>query len=357
MVANGGNFNYQYNWSNGDTTDIINNLQAGNYIVTLTDALGCSVIDSATIIEPSLLTLTYAVTPSTGNDGIINLTPLGGSPTYIYNWSDGNTNKDRTALTVKNYHVTITDNNGCSITEKFSIYDSNTCLDDVYQAENALVGNGSTIHFSDTTGALGDGFVEFGSNTTETLTFSVNPTIDTIYEIGIRYSQGNSDEPLEVLIDGNVIYSNLVFSKTINWNTWNYITFKEHFTAGTHSIQFKNISANGPDIDYLSLCVTSPDTIISNYNIAHRSDQPTLVPYPNPASNHLNLDIQLFNAPQGIITIFDVNGRMMHQYTITNKGKNIIQQQIAINDYAEGLYFVQLKTEKGSIVKKITVIK
>ncbi|MGB0984733.1 MAG: T9SS type A sorting domain-containing protein, partial [Saprospiraceae bacterium] len=357
LVANGGNFNYQYNWSNGDTTDIINNLQAGNYIVTLTDALGCSVIDSATIIEPSLLTLTYAVTPSTGNDGIINLTPLGGSPTYIYNWSDGNTNKDRTALTVKNYHVTITDNNGCSITEKFSIYDSNTCLDDVYQAENALVANGSTIHLSDTTGALGDGFVEFGSNTTETLTFSVNPTIDTIYEIGIRYSQGNSDEPLEVLIDGNQVYSNLVFSKTINWNTWNYITFKEHFTAGTHSIQFKNISANGPDIDYLSLCVTSPDTIISNYNIAHRSDQPTLVPYPNPASNHLNLDIQLFNAPQGIITIFDVNGRMMHQYTITNKGKNIIQQQIAINDYAEGLYFVQLKTEKGSIVKKITVIK
>jgi hypothetical protein len=357
VMANGGNANYQYLWNNGNTTNSINNLNAGTYIITLTDALGCTVIDSASVIEPSLLSLTYAVSPTTGNDGIIDITPLGGSPSYTYNWSDGNINEDRTALTTKNYHVTITDNNGCSVTEKFSIYDSNTCLDDIYQAENALTANGSTVNLNDTTGALGDGFVQFGGNIAETLTFNVTPSTDTIYEIGLRYSQGDSDKPLEVIIDGNVVYASLVFSKTINWNTWNYMTFKERFTLGTHTIQFKNIGANGPDIDYLSLCVTSPDTTISNYNIAKNIEQPTLIPYPNPASSDLNLDIQLLNAPQGIITIVDVNGRIMYQSIISNNGQAIIQQHVAINDYADGLYFVQLKTEKGSIVKKVTVIK
>ncbi len=41
IVVSGGAGPYQYNWSNGETTETIHNLDAGDYTVTVTDANGC----------------------------------------------------------------------------------------------------------------------------------------------------------------------------------------------------------------------------------------------------------------------------------------------------------------------------
>ena len=352
----GGNGNYTYQWNNNATTADIFNLQSGTYTVVVTDVLGCETTDSVTIQEPSALTLTYALSATTGNDGSIDITALGGTPNYIFNWSDGINTEDRTNLTVGNYEVTITDGNGCTDDESFIVFDANTCIDDIYQAENSIA-TGANIVLNDNNGALGAGYTAFGNGTTETVSFDVTPMTDTVYEISVRYTQGTADEPLEISIDGTVAYPSLIFSKTIDWTTWNYLTFKQTLTAGTHSIQFKNIQGNGPDMDYISLCVTSPDTTVSTFNVNNDLYQPAMRPYPNPTTFSLNVDIELLNAPEGTLTIYDVNGRMMYQNIIKNNGQTIIKEQVDVEKYAEGIYFVQLKTALGSIVRKITVLK
>ena len=352
----GGNGNYTYQWSNNATTADIFNLQGGTYTVVVADNLGCLITDSVVIQEPTALTFTYALSATTGNDGFIDVATIGGTPTYTFNWSDGINTEDRTNLTVGNYAVTITDANGCFDNESFIIFDGNTCIDDIYQAEDATT-NGANAILSNANGSLGAGYTAFGASTSETITFDVSPTTDTVYEVSVRYTQGSTDKSMEISIDGNVVHNSLTFAQTANWVTWGYLTFKQTLTAGTHSIQFRNIQGNSPDMDYLSLCMTSPDTTTSTFSINNTLYQPALRPYPNPTTFNLNVDIELSNALEGTLTIYDVSGRMMYQNMIKNNGQTIIKEQIDVENYAEGMYFVQLKTAFGNIVKKVTVLK
>jgi len=50
LTTSGGTAPYKYIWSNGKTTEDINNLTAGTYTVTVTDAKGCFEIKSATVL-------------------------------------------------------------------------------------------------------------------------------------------------------------------------------------------------------------------------------------------------------------------------------------------------------------------
>ncbi len=57
LTVSGGTSPYTYAWSNSATTQDISNLTAGTYTVTVTDANACTKTLSATITQPSALTL------------------------------------------------------------------------------------------------------------------------------------------------------------------------------------------------------------------------------------------------------------------------------------------------------------
>ena len=62
-MANGGTPGYTYNWNpNVSTNDSAVNIIAGAYSITVTDVNACTVVQSATVTEPPVLTL--ATTPT-----------------------------------------------------------------------------------------------------------------------------------------------------------------------------------------------------------------------------------------------------------------------------------------------------
>ena len=121
----GGTAPYYYSWNNGASITNISNLAAGNYLVTVTDVKGCSITNSATVIQPSealnASILVNNISCFGSNSGSANLTVTGGTPAYTYNWTGGVTTQNRTNLAAGNYSVTVTDTKGCSATSAATI--------------------------------------------------------------------------------------------------------------------------------------------------------------------------------------------------------------------------------------------
>lgn len=114
----GGVGNKNFSWDNGSSAQNLTGLYAGTYSLTVTDANGCTTTNSAIINQPSsgliLDTDIIDITCYGGNTGSIDLSVSGGSPTYSYSWSNGNTTEDVIGLSVGTYTVTVTDINYCT---------------------------------------------------------------------------------------------------------------------------------------------------------------------------------------------------------------------------------------------------
>lgn len=122
----GGLTPYTYAWSpSGGNAATANNLIAGNYTCIITDAAGCSSTQTVAITEPPQLTSTMAsqnVSCNGANNGSATITVGGGSPQYQYSWTPGGGNTANiTGLGIGNYVVTVTDANGCTITNSVAI--------------------------------------------------------------------------------------------------------------------------------------------------------------------------------------------------------------------------------------------
>lgn len=115
---------YTYVWSNGYTTNSISDVPVGDYIVTITDATGCSRTLSFTITQPAALSPTAVINNNQcGAEGnfSIDLSVTGGKTPYTYLWSNGATTQDIQSLNSGIYSVTITDANGCSAIKEVDI--------------------------------------------------------------------------------------------------------------------------------------------------------------------------------------------------------------------------------------------
>ena len=125
--VSGGTGTYTYSWSpSGGTSATATGLIAGNYTVTVTDANSCTTTQSFTITEPSALSVTAGsqtnVSCNRGSNGSATVSVTGGTSGYTYLWSpSGGTSATATALSAGTYTCTVTDANGCTATQSFTI--------------------------------------------------------------------------------------------------------------------------------------------------------------------------------------------------------------------------------------------
>ena len=160
---------YAYMWLdlNGDTigtTSSVNMLLAGDYVLysSYSGINGCTTVDTLTISENSLIqsnTIITDVSCDGGSDGKIILSTGGGIPPYTYDWNNGSSNSIISNLSAGTYSVTITDANGCVVTENYYVQEPDLLVATVSVNQTYILNatqTGGTPPYSYQSGTLED---------------------------------------------------------------------------------------------------------------------------------------------------------------------------------------------------------
>jgi outer membrane protein OmpA-like peptidoglycan-associated protein len=125
IAVKGGTPPYSYSWNTGAKNEDLSEVPAGNYTVTISDAIGNKKVLTATVTQPSNFTLKIEkvknLTCFESNNGAVITSVGGGTPPYKFDWSNGNKTNDLMNVPGGEYTVTASDANGCERNEKVVI--------------------------------------------------------------------------------------------------------------------------------------------------------------------------------------------------------------------------------------------
>ncbi len=369
VTIEGGQSPYQFQWSNGATSEDLMNISAAQYRVTIIDANGCQEISQNwNVAGPSepLNAIVDVLQPSTCfgfADGYASIQVTGGTSTYSYNWNNGNTSSfinDIPGI----YSCTVTDANSCTtIVENIEITGAAEVLEvelldvadnlcagnisgglniDVSGGEAPYVYNWSNGSLSEDVGSLGGGYYQC------TITDALGCTITAPGQGWFVYEP----EPFFVNTEITASYSGLsngTATILLTGGTSPYFYNWDSQTGGQEAATATNLSAGFytvtiTDQNGCSIVETVEVPLQTNVDEIDLKIKTTL--YPNPSSGLTNLSIQLKEAAMADVIVY------------SNLGKALIEQNIAVNNlsntsfdltaFPDGVYYFHVKTPFGS---------
>lgn len=126
VYISGGTPPYTYHWSNGVSASQANNLTAGTYTVTVTDAAGCSLSAEASVLQPAndialIVNQLQAACYGETNGKAQAVASGGNGAPFTYMWNNGAQTDTVSNLAPGNYAVTVSDQAGCTASQQVQI--------------------------------------------------------------------------------------------------------------------------------------------------------------------------------------------------------------------------------------------
>ena len=124
VVPSGGSGTYTYLWNTGATTQNLDSVAAGVYVLTITDGNGCTLVVQDTVGQPAALADSASqvnVLCHGDSTGAVNVLMSGGTAPYTYLWSTGDTLPSLTDLPAGTYTLTVVDAQQCSFSQSYTV--------------------------------------------------------------------------------------------------------------------------------------------------------------------------------------------------------------------------------------------
>ena len=203
VTPTGGSTPYSYAWPSGTLTANETGLSQGTYVVTVTDAKGCTSTSSVVVTQPDTLKITTGNIPVScfgQSDGQLIATPVGGTSPYSFNWSNSFTDSVNLGLAIGSYQVTITDANGCSTNTSLTITQPDVIRLTVSPRDTICIGNSSTIQATATGGNTNYTY-NWNNNLSNSRTHVVSPNEKTTYTVSVNDEKGCSTTQDSIVIN------------------------------------------------------------------------------------------------------------------------------------------------------------
>ncbi|WP_198664853.1 gliding motility-associated C-terminal domain-containing protein [Lewinella sp. IMCC34191] len=177
---------------------------AGTYTVSAIDANGCTGDFEISVTEPPVLAVNLQSDSSScfgANDGYAAVSPAGGRPDYLLSWSNGSVSDSLANLGPGTYTITVTDQNGCAVSDSATLNDPDEILGILDSVENLVCFGQATgaVSLSATGGVPTYTFSSDGQN------YQTAPRLDSLLagelELYVRDQNGCQDTVVALLTE------------------------------------------------------------------------------------------------------------------------------------------------------------
>jgi len=418
LNVTGGNGSYLYTWSSNVGVSQINHsnvttLLPGSYIVTVQDAAHCFSFNSYQITEPTALTLSVTNTPATcGNtDGTATALSAGGNIPYSYLWTGGQTTQTAVGLALGSRTVTVTDSKGCTTSATTTLtattISTPVCIvsvDTLTSSRNIIVWNKPVVtnidsfrvyreissaytHIANVAYSALSEYVDITNGVNPNIT-SYKYKISAVDHCGGVSALSSYHQTIHLSVSAATPCGfNLSWNDYVGMPITQYRIMRDSAHTGwkaMDSVSYGNTAwtdiscypANDSifymlEIDNGSGCTASlkndpqPMSISLNSsrsNVYRVGQNPTNVintnadmialVYPNPNSGFFTIDLKNNISGVAVIKVFNMVGEEV-QHTNCSGCSNKITMDMS--KQAQGVYYLQISTEKQTITKKIII--
>jgi len=115
----GGELPYSYYWSNGSTSDMLSDVLAGTYSLTVVDAANCFITTSIVLSPPQPPVVALPSIPTLCPSDTVTISVNEGMA--LYSWNTGDDTREISIHTPGYYSVTITADNSCTASASFNV--------------------------------------------------------------------------------------------------------------------------------------------------------------------------------------------------------------------------------------------
>jgi hypothetical protein len=203
-----------------------------------------------------------------------------------------------------------------------------------------------------------NGYDVSGINNGEFLTFTINASETTTYDLSVRYSANAAGSMLRLFMDGNYDSGILTLPSTNNLLTWSSFSAGQYsFTAGPHLFGISLLSS-GFNLNFIKF------TNVNGHN-QDTSDYQLQQNYPNPFYSTTVIKYQLPGTGKRFIVslkVFDVLGREVANLINEQQEAGPHQTIMDARRLASGVYVYRLlatdeQNDKHTLQKKMLLLK
>jgi gliding motility-associated-like protein len=316
VLPSSGAGGFTYLWdtnANNQITATAIDLEAGTYMVTVTDANMCTETIEIEVTEPTILT-----TSISGNDascfgdanGNSTVVPDGGALDYTYLWSDGSNQTtamaDGLVAQLTPYFVTVTDGNGCTAVDQVMI-GSPTELTLSIDGIDVSCFEGNDGSATATAGGGADNFTYLWSDANAQTTQFANGLAANNYSVTVTDNNGCTiAELVEIIeLDELIITENQITNVGCNGNNSGAIDVS--VTGGTSGYTY-SWSNNDASQDITNLAIGTYTLTVTDANFCQAFATYSINEPAQLQISITNNEIVCFNGTEGEIDLTIIGG-------------------------------------------------
>lgn len=353
ILVSSGNGPFSYSWSpSGGNNATATGLTAGTYTCVVSNSSGCTTSATVAVTEPTAInavTTGNNVLCNGGSDGAVSVSASGGTPGYTYLWLPSNsTSATLTNVTAGCYNVTVTDANGCSITQSVCVTEPSALVINATSTDPTCHGVCDGTATTTISGGTSPYSYAWCNGAT---TANINNLCATTCVVMIVDANGCSIADTVVLTEPAIAQVNVLGPDTMICDP---ATIQLCASGGVSYLWSNNVAGQCVTADTticLSVIITdslgcqSTDTICVTDNICLGISDAAATEFfiaPNPAADFVIITHGQSNAQ--LTVVYDAQGRIVKSAMLNNKA------EMNVSDLAPGIYSVKVGDKTSRLV-------